>query len=702
MGRRSSKKKEEATPTSAAKPDLRNTSVPIPITQWAQGLIEAVSDKVPPAELAILRSQTNALDCTPGVSLSLPPDPTRPTIVRDQDALRTLAAKINLAPEVVVDLETSSLDPRSGVIVGIGLAIHEGTFYIPVSHSFENGTLRPNQLSLAEALTALRLQDKPLINHNDKFEIKWLRHHGNITCQFVWDTMIAARLLHSNLSAELKEVAARELDVPDWDMPKADKQRIQFLPIERVAGYCAKDCLYSLMLCRRQQACLINSFLMNEVEMPLVEVVAAMEETGYLVSVGFFHDLRARLEPEAAELLTAIRKRAKNADFNPNSHEQLRKFLFEKLKLKPVAWTKRGDPSTKGNVLERLRPGKNKEVVDQLIRLRKLSKIVSTYCTVPDKLSGDGRFRVDFNQLAAETGRFSSPSLIQTIPKKNDEFGIRKGFVARDGYMIVGADFKQQELRVLAQVSKDKNLRKAINDNIDMHGFAAVKIYGLKCEPNEVEDKHPEKREAIKSIQFGIIYGRTAHGLAGVLNIGKEEAERLIEDYFKQFPGVKRFVQQVHADLMRDGYIDDVFGRRRHFPEVKRKVPRKRYQQFTEEEKKVLSSINAAKRQAQNFVIQGASATITKLAMNRCHKHITAKYGDAIRMLLTLHDELQFEVCADLVPEFAGELPGLMCNLGLERFGFTVHMAVDVKVGPSWGEMVKWKKESQDGNHNAS
>jgi DNA polymerase-1 len=304
---------------------------------------------------------------------------------------------------------------------------------------------------------------------------------------------------------------------------------------------------------------------------------------------------------------------------------------------------------------------------------------------------------VGFNQLAAETGRFSAKGSIQNIPK-NDEFGLRNAFRAPPGWRIIKADYKQQELRVLAQVAADKNMKEAIKNGVDLHGLAATKVFQLDCSPNEVEEKYPAERDRIKSVQFGIVYGRGPHNLARALSIPKEDAQRLIQDYFREFPAVKRFVDQIHRRVARDGFIDDIFGRRRYLPDAARKASRKKYERMTREEKETVRKISAGKREAQNFVIQGASATITKLAMIRCHPRITTQYRGNVEMILTLHDELQFLAREDVVPQFAAELPGLMCDLDLQkRFGFTVPMEVDVKVGPSWGEATKWKG-GQDGS----
>jgi DNA polymerase-1 len=430
----------------------------------------------------------------------------------------------------------------------------------------------------------------------------------------------------------------------------------------------------------------LTRFLMEQVEMPLVEVVAEMEDTGYPVDTQYIRDLRGRLEPEIDAALGHIRQSA-GEDFNPKSPKQLSKLLFDKFGLKAIKWTPSGAPSTDSMTLERLKS--EHTLIPHLIRFRQLDKILSTYCVIPDQIDVDGRLRVEFNQLAAETGRFSSGSVIQTLPK-NDEFEIRKGFRAPEGFSIVGADFRQQELNVLAQVSGDKNLLEALAAGTDLHGLAAVRVFGLECQPNDVEEKYPEKRQQIKAIQFGLIYGKTAYGLADGLAITKEEAQKLIDDYFQQFPAVKAFIYRIHRDLQRQGYVEDVFGRRRHFPVLKERLPQKKYDHMNEREKKLFRAIYAAPRQAQNFVIQGASATITKLAMIRCHRRIAEKYPADVKMILTLHDELQFEVRDAAVSDFATELPELMCNLGLEKFGFKLPLSVEVKAGSSWGEMTKY------------
>jgi DNA polymerase-1 len=427
----------------------------------------------------------------------------------------------------------------------------------------------------------------------------------------------------------------------------------------------------------------LTHFLMEEVEVPLIEVVADLEEAGYLIDADHFRALRGRLEGERADTEAAIRRAAGCPGFNPASTDQVRELLYVTLKLPVRKATAKGKASTDEAALKGLKD--NHPIVPMLLRHRALSKVLNTYCTLPEKVDADGRFRVEFNQLGAETGRFTSPSVIMTLPK-DDEFALRDGFVAPPGHTIVAADFVQQELFVLAAVSGDENLLGAIAAGTDLHGLAAVRVFGLDCGPNEVKAKHRAERDRIKAIQFGLIYGRGPHSLAAELGLALEEAKQLQADYFRQFPAVKSFIDDAHDRVRRDGFIDDLFGRRRQLPDARLPRPRKRYDRMSAEEKAVAARVSAALREAQNTVIQGASATITKLAMIRCHRRLRDGFPGA-RMLLTIHDELQFEVPNAEVNHFAAELPALMCELGLERFGFQVKMTVEVKAGPSWGRL---------------
>lgn len=228
---------------------------PPDVAAWARGVLAEMAERLTVSERTRLQSQIDDIGRDPVAAP--PPDPSRPVIVRDIDGLQTLARRIDLADVVVVDLETSDLNPRKGKIVGLGVAIADGAAYIPVSHVFgSTNSLLPGQLPLAQVLQELRLQDRPLVGHNAKFETKWLRRHGGIEPAFVWDTMIAARLLRSDLAGDLEAVAMRELDVPAWSLPANEITQVQFMTVDRVAAYCGKDVWHTLALYRKQVACL--------------------------------------------------------------------------------------------------------------------------------------------------------------------------------------------------------------------------------------------------------------------------------------------------------------------------------------------------------------------------------------------------------------------------------------------------------------
>jgi DNA polymerase I-like protein with 3'-5' exonuclease and polymerase domains len=228
------------------------------VAAWSQAVLAENAAALSEDELAVIEGQLQSMAASaPPVAL-LPPDPTAASVVQDRKALKQVSKKLADAAEVVIDLETNSLAPRGGEIVGIGLSVADANYYVPTGHRFEESKLlRPDQLPVDVVAKELRLEQLPLVAHNAKFEFRWLRRHTGLACRFVWDVMLAARLLAAHLPADLKDLAMRELDVPDWALGKEEIERVQFLPVERVARYCAKDCYYTLELYRRQQACLV-------------------------------------------------------------------------------------------------------------------------------------------------------------------------------------------------------------------------------------------------------------------------------------------------------------------------------------------------------------------------------------------------------------------------------------------------------------
>jgi DNA polymerase I-like protein with 3'-5' exonuclease and polymerase domains len=224
---------------------------------WVREVIAENAQEMSAEDLAVLESQAASLATIEPASAPRPPDPTAPTVVRDRSDLKQIAAHLKDLTEVAIDIETSTLNPGDGEIVGVGLSAGTTNYYLAISHRLAVGTLLSDQLPLDVIVKVLQLDRLPLIAHNAKFEFRWLRRHAGITCSFIWDVMLAARLLASDLPADLKCLASRELDVPDWSLPKEEIEAVQFLPVERVARYCAKDCRYTLELYRRQRECLL-------------------------------------------------------------------------------------------------------------------------------------------------------------------------------------------------------------------------------------------------------------------------------------------------------------------------------------------------------------------------------------------------------------------------------------------------------------
>ena len=618
-------------------------------------------------------------------------------MVRTHSELDSAVEYLSDLDEIAVDIETSGFDPQTDTIVGIGLGTDERVHYVPIAHVDARGNMVSGQLPEVAALDALRpvLESKRVIVHNAKFECAWFESKG-IRLRLYWDTMVSDYLLKSHEKHSLKAAAVRELDVPDWSLGEEEIGDIASAPIEKAARYCGQDVrrtweLYQNQKPKIEERC---EFLFHEVEMPLIEVIMAMEGNGYALDKEHFAEVKERAAGDFVgsnnKLQEIWHEGGGKGEFNPASPAQVAALLYGRCGLVPPHLTDGGQPSVDKRALKALKD--QHPAVELIQRHRKVSKIATTYANLPEKADPtDGRLHVGFGQTTVETGRLQSSSVMQTIPRANsDEYHIREGFRASDGHVIVAADFDQQELRILAYRSGDPAMLAAIGNGEDLHGLAACKVFGLDCHPNGVKAKHPDQRSRVKAIQFGIVYGRSAPGIAAALDISVDEAKQLLDDYFARFAGVKAFIEATHRFAAANGYVDDLFGRRRYFRHIRYARPRKKWAALSQSERKRIAKANADKRAAQNFVIQGPAATITKMAMNRCYRFFRERYP-GIRMILQLHDECQFEVPEEDVTGVCGELPRLMTDLELGRFGMKVPMAIEIKTGPSWGRLAKWE-----------
>ena len=402
--------------------------------------------------------------------------------------------------------------------------------------------------------------------------------------------------------------------------------------------------------------------VLNDVEMPLIEILSAMEKKGIKIDPNYFSNYEIELGNLIEKLQEKIYLEA-GENFNINSPKQLAEILFFKLNLPPVKKTKTG-LSTDEEVLEKLK-NDGEKIAKYILEYRKLAKLKNTYVDAIPKLRDDkNRIHTTFNQIGTTTGRLSSsdPNL-QNIPVKTDEgIKIRQGFIAEEGNVLMGIDYSQIELRVLAQLSGDKNLREAYQQNMDLHSLTARKIFEL----SDVENVSREQRIIAKTINFSIIYGKTAFGLAKELGINQREAAEYIERYFNQYPRVKDFEKEIIEFTEKSGYTETFFGRRRIIEGINSKNKNIRSQ---------------AERMAVNSVIQGTAAEIIKKVMIELYRYLKDKEG--ISLLLQVHDELIFEIEKDKVEMYKKDIEDIMKNS--VKFE-DVPLEINTNIGINWAE----------------
>lgn len=412
--------------------------------------------------------------------------------------------------------------------------------------------------------------------------------------------------------------------------------------------------------------------LMDTMELPLAGVLARMELTGISIDKPYFAKLAKDLAGEIADLTADIHKMA-GGDFNINSPAQMKEVLFDKLGISSEGMKKTAKNktlSTAASELEKLKDAH--PIVEKILRYRELTKLLSTYVeAIPTYVAADGRVHAEFNQTVAATGRLSgaNPNM-QNIPAPETDYGkrVRSGFVASKGYSLLAADYSQIELRIAAHIANEKAMIKAFTDGEDIHQRTAVLMFG--------EAEAASKRRIAKVINFGIIYGMGPNALAGNADITFGEARDYIAQYFALHQGIARYMEETRQKVLRDGFVETMFGRKRFFRNVKLMNPRERAE---------------AERQAINMPVQGANADIIKLAMIKLDAFICEKYGcgpdSPVRMLVQVHDELVFEVRKDLVEQFTEELVPYMTDVVKMK----VPVAVNVSVGQRWGDMKKVK-----------
>ncbi len=478
---------------------------------------------------------------------------------------------------------------------------------------------------------ATRAAEAGVVAHDSKPILRILLDAGLTPPQVAFDTALAAYLVNpAQRTPDLAELAYRELGLDVKGDGEADDEAQGTLNFESPQGPDLESAARRATAVARLVEPMTTQVeargglgLLEEIELPLVPILAQMEQTGIGVDRPFLEELGTDLRTRLVDLETAIHAAA-GGTFNVNSTLQLREVLYERLGLPVVKRTPKGVPSTDASVLQKLRD--EHEVVDLLLRFRELEKLRSTYVdALLPLVEDDGRVRGRFNQMAAATGRLSQeqPNL-QNIPVRTEEGRIiRRAFVADEGCLFVVADYSQIELRILAHLTGDAGLVEAFANDLDIHTATAARVAGI--DPAEVT---PDQRRRAKVVNFGLLYGMEAYGLAQRLEISRDEAQQQMDAYFAQFPEVRSFMKGIVEEARASGYTTTILGRRRYLPELASGNFRTR---------------QAGERMALNAPIQGAAADIIKKAMVELERELRRR-GSAAEMLLQIHDELVLEV----------------------------------------------------------
>ncbi len=603
------------------------------------------------------------------------PTTTRGEIITDEKALAAFVERARGADFLAVDTETTGLDTTRADLVGIAMSIEPGhAVYIPVGHTGLSGSSH-DQLDLDTVRDVLGplLSDPavPKCGHHLKFDLKVLRHHGFDLRGIAFDTLIASHCLNPDRRGHgLKEVSLEHLGVqqtPIEELIGTGKNQITMaeVAIADAAEYAFQDADCTLQLAHRLRGELERAGLLAmvlEIEIPLIAVLAEMEMAGVTIDPAHFEALRVELRARLDALTEEIHALAGH-EFNISSTLQLREVLFGELGL-PVLKRGKTGPSTDVGVLGTL--AADHPLPAKILDHRSLEKLLNTYIeTLPRLVSpATGRLHTTFHQSVTATGRLSSsdPNL-QNIPVRT-EFGrrIREGFVPRAaGNILLAADYSQIELRIAAHLSEDPALIEAFKRGDDIHRTNAALVNGIT--PEEVTDA---QREAAKGVTFGILYGISAHRLAGDLKIPRAEAQQMIDQHFETFAGLRGWIDRTLAEARERGFVTTLSGRRRFVGDINAKNSNLRA---------------AAERVAVNTPVQGSAADMIKVAMRRIAAHLAESDLEAL-MILQVHDELIF----DLPEREIDTLRPAVVEMMADALPLAVPVVVDVAVGRRWAE----------------
>ena len=615
-------------------------------------------------------------DIAPIVEQAAKAEPRYETIL-DQDRLDFWLEKLRQAPLFAFDTETTSLDAQQAQLVGVSFAVepHEAA-YVPLAHDYEGA---PVQLDRAAVLLALKplLEDpaKAKVGQNAKYDINILAN-GSPAIEMrgvAYDTMLETYVLNSTATRhDMDSLAQKYLDhttIAFEDIAGKGAKQLTFnqIHLDKAGPYAAEDADITLRLHHALQARLAQTPsvqpVLMDIEMPLVPVLARIERQGALVDAALLKVQSGELGVKMAELEQRAYELA-GEEFNLGSPKQLGAILYDKLGMPVLSKTTKGQPSTAEAVLDELAE-QGYPLPEVLMQYRSLSKLKSTYT---DKLPGQinprtGRIHTSYQQAVAATGRLSSsdPNL-QNIPIRTAEGRrIRQAFVASPGYKLLAADYSQIELRIMAHLAKDEGLLHAFRNNLDVHRATAAEVFGVPLEAVTTD-----QRRSAKAINFGLIYGMSAFGLAKQIGVDRKQSQDYIDRYFARYPGVLAYMERTRAQAAEQGFVETLFGRRLYLPDINAKNPALR---------------KGAERTAINAPMQGTAADIIKRAMVNVDNWLSQSGLDA-RVILQVHDELVLEVRADLVEQVKDEIRGHMSSAAQ----LDVPLLVEVGIGANWDE----------------
>jgi DNA polymerase-1 len=591
--------------------------------------------------------------------------------ILDNDALDRWIAKLTDAPGFALDTETTGLNPMQAELVGISFATQAGVAaYLPLAHRYAGA---PEQLDRAAALDKLRpvLENTTpkIVGQHLKYDRHIFANHGIRLAGIVDDTLLQSYVLEAHQSHELGNLATRHLGLATLsydDVTGKGAARIGFeeVAIERASEYAAEDADVTLRVRDALAPAIAASgpldFVYRQIELPVAEILFRMERNGILLD----RQLLAVQSGELGKKMLELEQRAyqeAGQPFNLGSPKQIGDILFTQKGLPVIKKTPGGAPSTDEDTLEQL--ALDHPIARAILDYRGMAKLKSTYTDkLPQMIDPrTGRVHTSYSQATAVTGRLaSSEPNLQNIPARTAEGRrIREAFIAPPGHVLVSADYSQIELRIMAHLSDDAGLLTAFAEGRDIHTATAAEVFGVP-----LDEVIADQRRMAKVINFGLIYGMSAFGLAAQLNLERSAAQAYIDRYFARYPGVADYMQRTREAARSQGYVETVFGRRLYLPEINANNQQRR---------------QGAERAAINAPMQGTAADLIKLAMIAVQGWLDAE-GLASKLLLQVHDELILEVPEAELDQVRAELPARMCNVAELK----VPLLVGVGTGPNW------------------